>query len=122
MFRTTDTVLIAVMVAAAAFTYKTKHEAEDKFGQIRKLEASIRYEEDQINVLKADWSLLTQPGRLQKLTETFSEQLNLQPTNPHQFVNLSDLPDKPIVVEPPSEGEIAAKPGTDKIKTGSVKP
>ena len=30
MFRTSDIVLIAVMVSAAAFTYKTKHEAEDR--------------------------------------------------------------------------------------------
>jgi hypothetical protein len=31
-------VLIAVMVAAAAFTYKTKHDAEDKYSEVRKLE------------------------------------------------------------------------------------
>jgi hypothetical protein len=39
VFRTSDTVLIAVMVAAAAFTYKTKHDAEDKYSEVRKLEA-----------------------------------------------------------------------------------
>ena len=32
VFRTSDIVLIAVMVSAAAFTYKTKHEAEDQLG------------------------------------------------------------------------------------------
>ena len=120
MFRTSDTVLIAVMVAAAAFTYKTKHAAEDKYSEVRKLEAAIRYEEDSIDVLKADWSLLTQPARLQRLVETFAEQLKLQPVDPHQIVELKDLPDKELAVEDLIDGEVAAKKGKDKIVTGSV--
>jgi hypothetical protein len=62
-------VLIAVMVAAAAFTYKTKHEAEDRLAQVRKIESDIKYEQDTTDLLKADWSMLTQPSRLQKLAE-----------------------------------------------------
>ena len=62
MFRTSDIVLIAVMVAAAAFTYKTKHEAEKWLTENQRLEQQIRFEEDSIDVLKADWSLLTQPA------------------------------------------------------------
>lgn len=122
MFRTSDTVLIAVMVAAAAFTYKTKHDAEDKYSEVRKLEAAIRYEEDSIDVLKADWSLLTQPARLQRLAETFAEQLKLQPVDPHQIVELKDLPDKAkeLEVEDLIGGEVAANKGKDKIVTGSV--
>ena len=72
VFRTSDIVLIAVMVSAAAFTYKIKHEAEDQLAAVRKIEAQIRFEEDTIDLLKADWSLLTQPSRLQKLAETLS--------------------------------------------------
>ncbi|MGE0281789.1 MAG: hypothetical protein AB7P20_14415 [Rhizobiaceae bacterium] len=122
MFRTSDTVLIAVMVAAAAFTYKTKHDAEDKYSEVRKLEAAIRYEEDSIDVLKADWSLLTQPARLQRLAETFAEQLKLQPVDPHQIVELKDLPDKEkeLEVEDLIGGDLAPKQGKDKIVTGSV--
>lgn len=143
MFRTSDTVLIAIMVAAAAFTYKTKHDAETKYGEVRKLEAAIRYEEDTIDVMKADWSLLTQPARLQKLTEAFSEQLKLQPVDPHSIVELDDLPKRDTSADDPI-GEIAAgdtagipfkatsgksgggkvataKTATDKTTTGSVK-
>ena len=68
MFRTSDIVLIAVMVSAAAFTYKTKHEAEDQLARCARSRPQIRYEEDTIDLLKADWSLLTQPSRLQKLS------------------------------------------------------
>ena len=92
MFRTSDTVLIAVMVAAAAFTYKTKHDAEDKYSEVRKLEAAIRYQEDSIDVLKADWSLLTQPARLQKLSEIYQAELNLQPTSARQIIGIDDVP------------------------------
>lgn len=120
MFRTSDTVLIAVMVAAAAFTYKTKHDAEDKYSEVRKLEAAIRFEEDSIDVLKADWSLLTQPARLQRLVEKFTDQLKLAPVNPHQIVDLGALPAKEMAVEDVIEGEIAARPAQDKIETGSV--
>jgi hypothetical protein len=108
------------MVAAAAFTYKTKHDAEDKYSEVRKLESAIRYEEDSIDLLKADWSLLTQPARLQRLAETFVEQLKLEPVDPHQIVELKDLPDKELQVEDLLGDEVATKPAKDKIVTGSV--
>ncbi len=99
MFRTTDIVLIAVMVSAAAFTYKTKAEAEDRLASINRLEAQIRFEEDTTDLLEADWSLLTQPSRLQKLSEIYQAELLLQPIEAHQFVGLDELPAKPVVIE-----------------------
>ena len=99
MFRTSDIVLIAVMVAAAAFTYKTKHEAEDRLATLRKIEQQIRFEEDTIDLLKADWSLLTQPSRLQKLSQTYQAELALQPLEAHQIVGLDELPSKPLTIE-----------------------
>ena len=56
MFRTSDIIMLGVIVASAAFTYQTKHEAENRLSDIRKIEAQIRFEEDTIDVLKADWS------------------------------------------------------------------
>ncbi|MCV3209076.1 hypothetical protein OHD62_24630 [Mesorhizobium sp. YC-39] len=96
MFRTSDIVLIAVMVSAAALTYKTKREAEEQLAAVQKVQAQIRYEEDTIDLLKADWSLLTQPSRLQKLTEIYKSQLDLEPVNARQIVGLDDLPAKPV--------------------------
>lgn len=92
MFRTTDMVLIAVMVSAAAFTYTTKHGAEAELAKVRNLEQSIRFEEETIRVLNADWSLLTQPSRLQRLSEFYDEQLGLAPMEAHQFAGLGELP------------------------------
>jgi hypothetical protein len=122
MFRTTDIVLIAVMVSAAAFTYQTKHEAEDQFAELRRIEQQIRFEEDSIDLLKADWSLLTQPSRLQRLTEIYDAQLQLQPVEARQIVELEDLPPRPIeiqdIINEPLGG--MADSGTDKVVTGAV--
>lgn len=123
MFRTTDIVLIAVMVSAAAFTYKTKHEAEDQFTALRRIEQQIRFEEDSIDLLKADWSLLTQPSRLQRLTEIYESQLHLQPVEARQIADLEDLPPRPIEIQDiindqPLGG--MADSGTDEVVTGAV--
>lgn len=99
MFRTTDIVLIAVMVSAAAFTYTTKHEAENRLAENQKLERQIQFEFDTIDVLEADWSLLTQPSRLQKLTEIYESELHLTPVEAHQIVGLDELPVRPLDIE-----------------------
>lgn len=99
MFRTTDIVLVAVMVSAAAFTYKTKHDAEAQLAELRRVETQIRLEQDSINVLKADWSLLTQPGRLQRLAEIYAEELELRPIEPSQIVSIEDVPMRPVELD-----------------------
>lgn len=122
MFRTSDIVLIAVMVAAAAFTYKTKHEAEIELAKVEKLERQIQFERDTITVLKADWSLLTQPARLQKLAEIYQSQLQLQPVEAHQIVGLDELPLRPVEIEDFSTKRLGgmADVGEDQTVTGGV--
>ncbi len=122
MFRTTDIVLIAVMVAAAAFTYTTKHEAENRLAENQKLERQIRFELDTIDVLKADWSLLTQPSRLQKLAEIYESELQLKPVEAHQIVGLDELPVRPVDMEDFSTKRLGgmAESGQDQTVTGGV--
>lgn len=122
MFRTSDIVLFAVMVSAAALTYKIKHDAENRLDVVRALEAQIRLEEDTINLLKADWSLLTQPARLQKLSEIYQQDLKLEPISPRQIVDLGQVPIKAVDVEIPDETVegIAAASTTDPTVTGGV--
>lgn len=116
MFRTTDIVLIVVMVSAAAFTYKTKHEAENQLAEVRRLQNQIAFEKDSIDVLNADWSLLNQPSRLQRLKETFAEELQLNPVRPYQFATISELPRRPLAIE-----DLIAGDGLiDETATGSI--
>ena len=52
-----------------------------------------------MTVLRADWSLLTQPSRLQKLTELYQDQLVLVPLEAHQIVGIDELPARPVNIE-----------------------
>ena len=125
MFRTLDVVMIAVMTAAATVTYSIKHQAENKLEEVRKLDAEIKLEEDTIDLLKADWALLTQPNRLNRLVKTFETDLKLVPTESTQLAQPSELP-MPVAelpaLEPEKDDKIAEKKkkGTDAIQTGSV--
>lgn len=129
MFRTLDVVMIAVMTTAATVTYSIKHQAENKLEAVRKLDAEIKLEEDTIDLLKADWALLTQPARLNRLVKTFEADLQLAPTESTQIVQPNELPMRVTDLPPPDAEKDdkvakakAKKPasGTDAIQTGSV--
>jgi hypothetical protein len=121
MFRTSDIVLIAVMVAAAAMTYTIKRNAEVQTATVHKLRAQIHTEEDTIDLLKADWSLLTQPERLQKLTELYQPQLELAPVGARQIVGLGELPPRALTIENlAAEQPEMATDGQDPIATGGI--
>ncbi len=125
ILRGADTILIAMMVAAAAWTYQVKHEAEDKLAEIRSLDRAISAERDTIDLLKADLSYLVQPVRLQAIVEAHASQLGLQPLDATQIAHRNELPARMVDLEPPvqsgDDGEMVAAPDAAAIKTGSVK-
>ncbi len=92
MLRTLDVVLIVIMTAAATVTYTIKHKAENKLEEVRRLDAAIKLEEDTIDLLKADWALLTQPNRLERLVTVFAADLQLAPTPSTQLAQPEELP------------------------------
>ena len=121
MFRTSDIILIALMVSATAVTYKIKRDAEEQQTAVYRLQAQIHTEEDTIDLLRADWSLLTQPSRLEKLTDVYKAQLDLEPVDAHQIVKLDELPAKPLTIEDlTKQGGGMVDSGQDKIVTGAV--
>jgi hypothetical protein len=129
MLRTLDIVLIVIMTAAATVTYTIKHKAENKLEEVRRLDAAIKLEEDTIDLLKADWALLTQPNRLERLVTVFAADLQLAPTPSTQLARPEELPMLRADL-PPSEKDkkakdkvadnIAAVIEADNIATGSV--
>jgi hypothetical protein len=129
MIRTTDIALFTLMIAAAAGTYKIKAEANGKQREILRIEKQIAFEEDTIDLLEADWSMLTQPERLQRLVEKHAGELALQPIEARQVVSVKDVPEKGAVVEDDVIAETIAKMAkekgeaaeeTDETETGSV--
>lgn len=117
MLRTTDVVMILSMTAAATITYSIKHRAELKLDDVRKLEAEIRLEKDTIDLLKADWALLTQPNRLQRLIAAYQTDLQLVPTASTQLAQPVELP--MLKADLPKLEEPGAKTGKTDKKTAA---
>ena len=114
MFRAFEVLLIVAVLAATAYTFQIKHESEERLAEIRKLEAEIKTYKDTIDLLEADWSLLNQPSRVQKLIEAFQDQLQLTTTEADQIVRHDELPR--IKPDPEVETDAIA----DQILTGAL--
>ncbi len=124
MIRTFDLLLIGAMAAAATVTYQIKHHTDNKLEEVRRLEAEIKLEKDTIDLLKADWALLTQPNRLERLLKVYGTELELQPTAPEQLARPVELPmpRDQLPKHEVAEGAKTNDPVSDLITTGSVKP
>ena len=121
MMRTLDIILIAVMLVAATVTYKIKHDAEKQVVEIKKIQRQIAFEKDTINLLKADWSLMTQPNRLQRLSDIYQSQLKLQPVDVTQIGLFDDIPMKQADdIEKLIGGSADLVASVDSMSTGSI--
>ena len=123
MLRTIDIIMILVMVSAAAVTYKIKADSEEELRQVRKIERQIAEEEDSIDLLKADWSLLTQPSRIQRLVDAHKDALGLQATDSRQVTDLSAVPEKGLADDEgdPIAYAIAAEENGKALKVAKAK-
>jgi cell division protein FtsL len=92
MMRVLNILVIAALVAAAAYVYKIKFESTREAERVAKLRMEIRQEQDAIAVLRAEWSRLDTPARIQDLA---NRHLSLRPIDPRQFDNLRNLPERP---------------------------
>ncbi|MEO4042524.1 hypothetical protein AAFN47_13050 [Hoeflea sp. CAU 1731] len=118
MLRTTDFIFIGGMAAVAVFTFQTKFEAEKELEKVERLKAEIQLEENTIDLLEADWSLLNQPSRIQDLVEIYHDQLGLEITEANQIVRPQELPARVSDLPP---AEVAEEEQTvESIVTGSV--
>ena len=127
MLKTFDLILIGIMIAAATVTYTIKHGAELKLTQIHHLEAEIKLEKDTIELLKADWALVVQPNRLERLVNVYNDELKLQPTVstalalPNELPMLrSQLPQPSATVDAQDGSTAKSKPGTLAQKSGDA--
>lgn len=114
MLKTFDVILIGVMTTAAAVTYTIKHRAEMKLEEVHHLEAEIKLEKDTIELLKADWALVVQPNRLERLVANYNTELKLVPTLSTSLIQPSELPMlRSQLPTPPDivDGKPSTKPG-----------
>jgi hypothetical protein len=111
-------VVIVVLVLAAGYVYQVKFESTLQAERVAKLRAEIGRERDHIAGLRAEWSKLDTPARIQTLTE---RHLTLRPVEPSQFDGLDRVPKRmPDIVQPDSEDPIGAMIGSSDTLTGSL--
>jgi hypothetical protein len=118
MLRLVHVLVVAALVFAAADVYKIKFDSTLQAERVAKLRGEVRRERDAIAALRATWSELDNPERLQGLAE---RHLALKPIDVTQFDALDRLPERPPQVVPPTETDpLASLLGRDVDVTGSV--
>ncbi|MGE3528977.1 MAG: hypothetical protein AB7G54_06065 [Methyloceanibacter sp.] len=110
MLRFINICLVFGLVALACVIYQVKYQARGLDAEIRALTNEIDEERDAIAVLRAEWSLLNRPERIERLAQKY---LKLAPAKPVQIVTLDTVTDRdfdPARLEraAPSQAEDAA--------------
>jgi hypothetical protein len=96
MGRIINLVLVAIVIVGAIVTYDMKRKAETAADHVAALETEIAREKDRIAMLKAEWSVLTQPGRLQAIVEQHADHFRLVPFTPSQIATIDQIPMRPV--------------------------
>jgi hypothetical protein len=94
--------VIGMLVFAAAYVYRIKMESTERTERVLRLRAQIREERDAIAVLRAEWTKLDAPLRLQGLVE---RHLTLKPLNATQYDSFKNLPERPPSLVRPGESD-----------------
>jgi hypothetical protein len=84
--------VIGILVFAAAYVYRIKMESVARTESVLRLHADIRAQRDAIAALRAEWTRLDSPQRLQGLVE---RHLPLKPIVATQYDQLKSLPERP---------------------------
>jgi hypothetical protein len=102
--------IVSVLAAggAAVFVFQVKYQAEAVAEKAARLQRQVDEENETVSLLKAEWSLLIQPGRVQDLVERHAEQLKLTPLDPKQITTLEKLPMRPKGPAPEDESALSA--------------
>jgi len=104
--RLLNIIVIAALILAASIVYKIKFDSTLRAERVGKLASEVRRERNAIATLRAEWSRLDTPARIQGLAD---RHLALRPIVPTQFDGLDRLPERPpAIVRPPSDDAIGA--------------
>ena len=118
MLRIINICFVLGLVALACVIYQVKYQARALDAEITSLDKRIGEERDAIAVLRAEWSLLNRPERIERLAQ---KHLKLAPAKPAQLVTLDTVSDRDfdrtrVELAPPSPAPAA------KSTNPSVKP
>ena len=102
MMRLLNICVIVALVVAAVYVYRIKFESTRKAEQVAQLRIDIRREHDAIAALRAQWSKLDNPVRIQELAQ---RHLSLRSIDTRQFDQLDRLPERPPDLVPPDSAD-----------------
>jgi len=98
-------IVMAALVCAAVYVYTIKFDSTLQAERVAKLRSEIRRERDAIATLRAEWSQLDNPIRIQGLAQ---RHLALKPIDATQFDALNRLPERPADAAPDLNDPIGA--------------
>jgi len=107
---------LGLAAAAGGVLFQTSYEVQELEDKLGSLNRQIMDEQEAIQILKAEWSYLNDPTRLETLA---SQHLQLQPTEARQFVALDVVPMRPAGA--PAEG-VAPLPPMVRLTPGTPAP
>jgi hypothetical protein len=91
MIRVASVVSIALLLLVSFALYNGVYLVKGQERELKELDAAVAREAEAIRVLKAEWSFLNQPERLQAMAR---RHLKLGPTGASQIVMLANLPER----------------------------
>lgn len=112
MRRSVTLAALALLAATASGLYLVEHKVQGLERRLDRVNADLLASQKAIQVLKAEWSYLNQPDRLQDLAARYADRLQLAPLDPAQVVqDLSDLPPRPTpAAEAPGVAAVVPRP------------
>lgn len=108
MIRWLQVMGVVAAAGAAVFVFQVKYRAENVAEHASALQREIDRENENMSLLKAEWSLLIQPARVQELVGRHAEVLKLQPLDPTQITRIENLPMRPKGPAPDDEAALSA--------------
>ena len=120
--RIINLIVIGSLILAAAYVYRIKFDATVQAERLAKIRSEVRRARDAVAALRAEWSELDNPARIEALAK---RHLPLKPVNATQFSSLDQLPERsPQLVSPDSRdpiGDIIETLEEPRSATGSVR-
>jgi cell division protein FtsL len=92
MGRILNIIVVLALIGTAVTVYRVKYESTLQAEKIDKLRSQIRKEKEAIALLRAEWSQLSQPSRIQALA---SRHTGLKSFDLDRLDKLDKLPDRP---------------------------
>ncbi len=117
MIRLSTIVWLSIALAIGSGMFILKHEVQALEDELFRLNRAILAEQQAIHVLRAEWSYVNQPQRIEELAR---RHLELKPVRPEQLGGVSDLPFRPAAEQ--AAGDVAPPDATAPERSSTGKP